>query len=1663
MSSILRRPSLVHVILSLCLIGPGGLRADTIAHLGEIREFSGPDDLDLDPSRVVVAIDVFGDSDRLVNGVLFETDKSDLPNVTVTASHSIDGWTNRPDYSGADASSVANLEEIMQDIRWTPAPNPVSVTVTGLTPGIEYELQMLFNEGANRDRRWDIGIEGQLAVDDFSSEGEGSWSPSNGFAYIVPFNLAAGDTTLNVEMQQNIGGQGAMGSDNNPILQAFTIAEITIPPTPESLTLSSNTFFDTQAVAVGSLSTTDLKRNATHIYSLEGAAADNDKFEILDDAIVPGLHDFAGDGPGTSYNVRVRTTDAEDPARFLEQEFVLRLVQELAPLDIAFSANSISSGAIIDTPVGQLSTTDPNALDAFTYALVSGAGDGDNDLFSIDQQWVRVADRLPGGGARVTFRVRSTDLSGLSVEQSFVLDISEPSLRINEIMASNGGSHVDEDNEESDWFEIFNEQAGAASMNGWYLTDDPNDLTKWQFPAIAIAANQYLVIFASGKDRRPSNGDPLHTSFQLDSGGEYLALVRPDGVTIADQSDFGDQFVDVSYGPNPNATALGFFQSPTPGAANSEIAEQILNEVTFSQERGYYRGSFRLTLTPTIPGSQIRYTTNGSKPTASSGSIYTSPLTIQPETGSNTRGTRRVRAIAVHASAALMPVATHTYIFINGAQRPQTDGVVGQSRFLSSIKDHPVYGPLMDDGLNALPAISIIKPSGIGSSEGETSIELISNDGSEPGFQIDCGIKLVGGASTGSPKNNFRCYFRSQYGVPKLRYPLFANHPYTQGASEIFDVIQLRSGSHDNFFWMAHPSNPGNTFRGDAQYVRNRWVSDMEMVMGHQSLHGRWAHCYLNGVYHGIYHIHERPMHHYMDKYYGGDPEDYHYTNSARNGSNHGGGDSWSATWSRVKSAASAGGQRSRDWINWAHLADNQLLYYYCGNDWDWSSSHNWMAAGPKDPGLGGWRFYSWDCDVMLYDVNENNLGRNAPDGIFNALMNHDDFRVFFRDRIYKHCFHGGVLTPNGPRPYHDYRMNELYEAIIPETARWQPSSATRLPWDRDGEWTTEWDYMRDVFWPQRTAVLLDQFRARGWYPVDAPEFTPHGGSVNVGFSPIINSPAGTIYVTADGSDPRLPGGAVNPVAQAYNGSSTTTTAIARSTDWKYLDDGSDQGTAWRMPAFRDAGWAEEPAELGYGDSDEQTVVSFGPDSGDKHMTTYFRRKFTVADATEVSAIFMELKRDDGAVVYLNGTEAWRSNMPGGAINSETPALEGQRSPGEHDWYTKNDVPVVLLVNGENTLAVEVHQILGSSSDLTFDFSLGLTLPTNPSQLTVNETTVLNARVLQGGQWSPLNAVAYTIGEPADDTNLAVTEFSYRPSTPSVTEDPGDIYSRVDFEFVELRNISNAPIHLNEVRFTDGIAFDFHLNPLIGLDPGENVLLVEHRDAFRVRYPGVSPSVIAGEYNGNLSNDGERIEILGANDAVIRSFTYNDKAPWPEAGDGDGYSLELIDPLTNPDHDVAANWRASHGIHGTPDGVWTALTFLGWRALNFTAAELADPLISGPDADLDQDGRSNFFEFALGTAPDDYLNRNMLPEGGIVEDGGAFYLSLTYTEWAGASGVTYTVQRSDDLVNWMTGPGFMLEVGAPIDNGDGTRTRTFRSTTPLDNQPRQFIRLQMAN
>src|SRR5437867_7819065 len=116
---------------------------------------------------------------------------------------------------------------------------------------------------------------------------------------------------------------------------------------------------------------------------------------------------------------------------------------------------------------------------------------------------------------------------------------------------------------------------------------------------------------------------------------------------------------------------------------------------------------------------------------------------------------------------------------------------------------------------------------------------------------------------------------------------------------------------------------------------------------------------------------------------------------------------------------------------------------------------------------------------------------------------------------------------------------------------------------------------------------------------------------------------------------------------------------------WKYLDNGSNQGTAWRAAAFNDASWASGPAQLGYGDGDEATVVSYGPSSTNKYVTTYFRRAFNVADPSIYAGMTVNLLQDDGAVIYLNGKEVFRSNMPSGTLSYTTFASTVLGAPQE--------------------------------------------------------------------------------------------------------------------------------------------------------------------------------------------------------------------------------------------------------------------------------------------------------------------------------------------------------------------------------------------------------------
>ncbi len=186
---------------------------------------------------------------------------------------------------------------------------------------------------------------------------------------------------------------------------------------------------------------------------------------------------------------------------------------------------------------------------------------------------------------------------------------------------------------------------------------------------------------------------------------------------------------------------------------------------------------------------------------------------------------------------------------------------------------------------------------------------------------------------------------------------------------------------------------------------------------------------------------------------------------------------------------------------------------------------------------------------------------------------------------------------------------------------------------------------------------------------------------------------------------------------------STTNGIISAGSKWAYLDDGSNQGTAWRQVGFNDSQWPRGNGELGFGDDDETTVLSSG------EITYYFRRDFSLPTQPS-SDVMMAVRRDDGAVVYINGTEVWRDNMPSGSINFNTTAISIIAGSDE-DRYNHVAVPSSILQLGVNEIAVEVHQTSPGSSDLSFDLAMwgGMPLLCNGHPVTISGTTVADTIV----------------------------------------------------------------------------------------------------------------------------------------------------------------------------------------------------------------------------------------------------------------------------------------------------------------------------------------------
>lgn len=220
---------------------------------------------------------------------------------------------------------------------------------------------------------------------------------------------------------------------------------------------------------------------------------------------------------------------------------------------------------------------------------------------------------------------------------------------------------------------------------------------------------------------------------------------------------------------------------------------------------------------------------------------------------------------------------------------------------------------------------------------------------------------------------------------------------------------------------------------------------------------------------------------------------------------------------------------------------------------------------------------------------------------------------------------------------------------------------------------------------------------------------------------------------------------------------------VASRSEWKYLDDGSMPDAAWVTATFDDSGWSNGVAQIGFGDGDETTVIrQAGESTGANIVTYFFRKKFVVADPAAVTSLSLRLLRDDGGIVYLNGTEVFRSNLPEGPISSSTFATLVM----EDSELRATRVNPALLTAGENVIAVEVHQANAISTDISFDLELLPDLAPRAPKIVVTAPTSAQSYV------GPADVTTEVTVTDVDDAIASVNFYLDDRLNGSVTTEP---------------------------------------------------------------------------------------------------------------------------------------------------------------------------------------------------------------------------------------------------------------------------------------------------
>ncbi len=970
---------------------------------------------------------------------------------------------------------------------------------------------------------------------------------------------------------------------------------------------------------------------------------------------------------------------------------------------------------------------------------------------------------------------------------------------ISEFMASNTRTLADETGAFPDWIEIYNPTAASVNLDGWFLTDSAGNLTKWRFPATNLTAGGFLVVFASGEDRRVP-GARLHTSFQLSTGGEYLGLVKPDGVTISSQFSpaFPQQVLDVSYGlaqsgPPPGyiISASGvYFTAPTPGSVNlggTAVPGPVIEAVTHSPN--VPRDDQDLIVTARVRPSFVAL--------ASVSLRYRIMFSNEVTVTMFDDGTHGDGAAADGLFGATIPANLSTNGEMIRYYVAATDVTANPSRwplFTNPTNTEEYLGTVVDptNVTSKLPIFHLFAPptilqpgpttSQIGADSESGGRVAIFYDGE---FYDNVYMELRGNTSAGLNKKAHRIEFNRGHEF---------RHAGPGGRTRKSAFL----GEHL-----------------DPAYLRQHlcfWFLDQ---IGVKAPYDYPVRLQLNGQFYQLAFHNDVIGQEQMERL-GYDPA----------------GALYKAVGTFTPDFFSTGVFQKLEPDNDASRTDYLQLANGINETAALATRRNTVFDLLDVPQvinhLTGARWCSENDDVwanmsMYRDTFGDGLWRNIPfdmNASWGQLYGGSNPLEATVDTSKSHPFYGGSSTAVG-------NWNRLYDVIVavPET--------------------------RQMLLRRQRSVMDQMIQA--------------------------------------------PGTAVDAlVLENYIKYMTNLISVEANLD----------RAKWGFSP-----WAGgKTFEAGVGDLFNQFIAPRRAHWYATHSITNTARAIGINSASNAG---IPLDQPPNIYLAVVGVEF---NPVGGNQNQEYICVS-------------NPAPFAVDISGWNL-----------DGGVNFTFAPGTVMPSNSVAYVSPHTPSFRARATgpRGGQGlfvlgpyqgqlsargetilvkntlgQTLTTYAYAAAPGPAQQFLRITEIMFHPAPLA-----GNPLAPDEFEYVELRNIStNVTISLLGVRLTNGVDFNFTGSAITNLAPGARALVVKNSAAFTARYGAGRP--VAGQFTGQLENDGERLQLLAADNEEILDFSYDDD--WYPITDGLGFSLVIVDEAAQPDAwDSKSQWRASGALSGSP-------------------------------------------------------------------------------------------------------------------------------------------------